>query len=61
MAPAFLVPDRLLEHSESVLVDVLMVMVLVDLELQARNLGQHDVGEPRLHEHLDAGARVVGE
>ena len=38
--------DRLLDHRERVLVDVLVVVVLVDLELQGGQLGQHVRREP---------------
>ena len=38
--------DGLLEHGHRVLVDVLVAVVLVDLELQGGQLGQHVVGQP---------------
>ena len=56
-----LVVDRLVEHRERVLVHVLVVVVLVDLEAQRRDLGQHAVGEARVDEQPDAAARRRGE
>ena len=50
--------DRLGEHREAVLVDVLVVGVLVDLEAQGRHLGEHELRNARLHEQADAGHRV---
>ena len=55
-----LVVDRLVEHGEGVLVHVLVVVVLVDLEPQRRDLGQHALGEPRVHQQPDAAARRRG-
>ena len=43
------------------LVDVLVVVVLVDLEAQRRDLGQHAVGESRVDEQSDAAARRRGQ
>jgi hypothetical protein len=53
--------DRLLEHDHRVVVDVLVPVVLVDLEAQRGQLGQHQRGEPALGEQLEAGARMPGE
>ena len=50
--------DGLPEHGEAVLVDVLVPVVLVGLEPQAGDLGEHMVGEPGAHEEIDAGGRV---
>ena len=38
-----------------------MAVVLVDLQLQRRNLREHDVGKTRFDQLLDAGARAVGQ
>ena len=53
--------DRLVEHHERVLVDVLVAVVLVDLEPQRGQLGQHVVGQPGVDQHLQARARVRRE
>jgi hypothetical protein len=38
--------DGPLEHAQGVLVDVLVLVVLVDLQAQRRQLGQHVLGQP---------------
>ena len=50
--------DGLLEHGERVLVDVLVAVVLVALEAQRRQLGQHQLGQPGVDEQRQAQARV---
>ena len=50
--------DRLLEHGQGVLVDVLVPVVLVALERQGGQLGQHVRGEAGLHEQGQAEAGV---
>ncbi len=50
--------DRPLEHLQGVVVDVLVLVVLVDLEPQRRQLGD-DVGrKPGVDEQLQTGARI---
>ena len=49
--------DRLLEHRERVLVDVLVPVVLVDLEPQRGQLGEHVVGETGVDEDLESAPR----
>ena len=44
--------DRLVQHGQRVAVDVLVLVVLVDLHPQRRQLGQHDVGQPGGDEQL---------
>ncbi len=51
--------DRLVQHGQRVPVDVLVLVVLVDLQLHGRHLGQHVVGQPGLHQQLDAAAREL--
>ncbi len=46
--------DRLLEHRQGVLVDVLVPVVLVALEPQGGQLGQDDVGQPGVDEQRQA-------
>ena len=41
---------RLLEDGQRVLVHVLVAMVLVDLQPEPRQLGQHVIGEAGVHE-----------
>ena len=53
--------DRLLQHGERVLVDVLVPVVLVDREPQRRDLGQHLVGQPGVDQQLQARPRVRPE
>jgi len=50
--------DRLLEHGEGVLVDVLVAVVLVALERQGRQLGQHVRRQPGLDEQRQSQAGV---
>jgi hypothetical protein len=52
--------DGLLEHGEGVLVDVLVPVVLVALQRQRRELGQHVRGQPGLHEQGQPGTRTGG-
>ena len=49
---------RLLDDGESVLVDVLVALVLVDGRDEAGDLGQDDLGNARVDHQLDAAARV---
>ena len=58
-ATCLLVADGLVQHRQSVLVDVFVVVVLVNLEPQGGNLRQHPVAEPRIHQQLDPDVRVV--
>ncbi len=53
--------DRLGQHGQRVLVDVLVPVVLVDLQAQGRELGQHVVGQAGVHQHLEPGTRVGRE
>ena len=46
--------DRLLEHGQRVLVDVLVPVVLVALERERRQLGQHALGQPGLDQQGQA-------
>ncbi len=48
----------LLEHHQRVLVDVLVAVVLVDLEAQRRQLGQHVVGQAGVDQHLEPRPRL---
>ena len=57
---AVLERDRLLEHRQGVLVDVLVPVVLVDLQPQRRQLGQHVVGQPGVDEQREARAAGRG-
>ncbi len=50
--------DRLVEHDEGVLVDVLVLVVLVDLQPHGRHLRQHVVGEAGVDHQLEPPARV---
>ena len=50
--------DRLLEHGQGVLVDVLVPVVLVALQREGRQLGQHQRREAGLDEQGQAAARV---
>ena len=61
VSPRLLERDRLIERRQAVLVDVLVVGVLVDLQPESRDLGKHLLGQPRVHEHADAGDRIGGE
>ena len=54
-------PDRPLEHLQGVLVDVLVLVVLVDLEPQGGQLGQHLGGQAGVDQQLQAAARVRAE
>ena len=53
--------DRLLEDGERVLVDVLVVVVLVDLQPQRGDLGQHVLRQPGVDEQPQTGAGRVGQ
>ena len=59
--PRLLQLDRLLEHGQGVLVDVLVPVVLVDLQAQPRQLGQHLLGEPGLAPAAQADPRPRGQ
>jgi hypothetical protein len=50
--------DRLLQHGQRVLVDVLVPVVLVALQRQRRQLGEHALGEPGVDEQAQAEAWV---
>ena len=58
VAEAALEVDRLLEHGQGVLVDVLVAVVLVALEGQRRQLGQDVRRQAGLHEQAQAPHRV---
>ena len=58
--PSVLQVDGLLQHRQGVLVDVLVPVVLVALQPQGGQLGQHPVGEPGLDQQPQSLARVVG-
>jgi hypothetical protein len=53
--------DRLPQHGEAVLVDVLVPVVLVGLHPEPGYLGQHLVGHPGLHQDVDAEGRIGGQ
>lgn len=59
--PVRLQRDRLLQHGQRVLVDVLVPVVLVLLQAQRRQLGHHEVGQPGVHQQPQALDRVLGE
>jgi hypothetical protein len=50
--------DRLLQHHQGVLVDILVLVVLVNLQAHGGDLGQHVRGEPGVHHQLDTGPRL---
>ena len=50
--------DGLLEHRERVVVNVLVPMVLIDLEAQRGQFGQHLRGQPGLDQHVESGPGV---
>ena len=50
--------DRLPQHGQRMLVDVLVLVVLVDRHLHAADLGQHHLAHPGLHHQLDTGDRI---
>ncbi len=52
--------DRVLEHLDRVVEDVLVLVRVVALELQGRQFRQHELGEAALDEQLDARARGCG-
>jgi hypothetical protein len=52
--------DRLAQHREAVLVHILVVRVLVDLEAQRRQLGQHELREAGVDEPRSRMACSVG-
>ena len=54
----FLKLDRLPQHRQGMLVDVLVLVVLVDGQPHAPDFGQHYVPHPGLHHQFDAGDRV---
>ncbi len=58
--PAF-EADRLLQHGEAVLVDVLVAMVLVPLQSQCGKLGEHELGETRVDQQGEPPPGLVGE
>jgi len=53
--------DRLPQHGEAVLVDVLVPVVLVSLHPEPGYLGQNLVGHPGLHQDIDAEGRIGGQ
>ncbi len=53
--------DRLPQHRQRMLVDVLVLVVLVDGHPHPADLGQHHVAHPGLHHQIDAGDRVVAQ
>ena len=50
--------DRLPQHGEAVLVDILVPVMLVSLHPEPGHLGQHLVGHPGLHQDVDAERRI---
>ena len=52
--------DGLRKHGQRMLVDVLVPVVLVDLEPQSGDLGQHLAGHPGVHQQGYAPRRAVG-
>ena len=59
-AAGILQVDRLLQHGQAVLVDVLVPVVLVALQPQRGQLGQHPVGQTGRHQQVEPGPRLVG-
>ncbi len=53
--------DRLPQHGQRMLVDVLVLVVFVDGHLHAADLGDHHFTHPRLHHQVDSGDRVVAQ
>ena len=51
--------DGLVQHGQRVLVDVLVPEMLVDLEPEPGNLGQHLIGHPGVHQQFDPAHRAV--
>ena len=49
--------DRLLEDGQRVLVDVLVAVVLVDLQRQPGQLGQHLLGQPGVDQQREPAPR----
>ena len=54
----FLQRDRLPQHRQRVLVDVLVLMVFVDGHLHATDLGQNHIAEPGPHHQFDTRYRI---
>ena len=61
VGPVGLQVDGLLQHGQRVLVDVLVPVVLVALQPQRRQLGQHPVGQTGVDQQPQSLARVVGQ
>ena len=53
--------DRLPQHRQRMLVDVLVLMVFVDGHPHRAHLGQHHIAQAGLHHQVDAGDRVRAE
>ncbi len=53
--------DRAIDDDHRVFEHVLMTVMLVDLQLQCRNLGEHDIRQSGIDQRLDAGARTIGQ
>ena len=53
--------DGPLQHLQGVVVNVLVLVVLVDLQPQRRELGQHDVGQAGVDQQLQPFPRVVAQ
>ena len=50
--------DRLPQHGQRMLVDVLVLVMLVDRHLHVADVGQHHVAQPGLHHQFDTGDRI---
>ena len=50
--------DRLPQHRQRVVVDVLVLVMFVDRHPHGADLGQHDVTQPGLHHEIHAGHGV---
>ena len=57
-AAGLLEVDRLPQHRQRMLVDVLVLVVFVDGHPHGAHLGQHHLAKPGLHHQVDAGHRV---
>lgn len=53
--------NSVFEHLDRMLIHILMLMRIVTLQLQRRQLRQHQLGKPGLNEQLNTGARRIGE
>ena len=53
--------DRLPQHRQRMLVDVLVLMVFVDRHPHRADLGQHHVAQPAVHHQVDARGGIGAE